>query len=131
MIFLAKQRLYGTKMLGPRPCQTGLEWNLEDGLTIIKGKIYVPNDPLIHSMHRSIIIITLSRQTPWTTEDIRMVQCDYWWAGVSVFVKNYMMAVYSKPQRQLCSIKPLISQSPLPPNHGRHNSDFVTESTRN
>ena len=40
--------VYGTKTLGPRCPADGLqEWNLEDGLLLFKGKIYVPNDPAL------------------------------------------------------------------------------------
>ena len=49
MIYWQIAFMYGTKTLGPRRLTDGLqEWNLEDGLLLFKGKIYVPNDPALH-----------------------------------------------------------------------------------
>jgi len=60
-------------VLGPRRLANGLqEWNLEDGLLLFKGKIYVPNDPTLHRRIVQLHHESIASGHPWTMEDLRI-----------------------------------------------------------
>lgn len=76
---------------GPRSLRKGIqEWNYEDGLILYRGKIYVPkNDELrrevVRSCHDPII-----RGHPGRQGTLELVSRNYWWPGMTVFIKAYV-----------------------------------------
>jgi len=63
---------------------------LEDGLLLFKGKIYVPNDPALHQHIVQLHYDSIASGHPGRWKTYELVQRDYWWPGISVFVKNYV-----------------------------------------
>src|SRR5882724_2228413 len=76
---------------GPRKIHQGLkEWNAEDGLILYRGRIYVPNElelrrEVVKSCHDPPIM-----GHPGRYKTLEIVQRNYWWPGMSTFVKNYV-----------------------------------------
>jgi hypothetical protein len=72
---------------GPKAAQHDLSnWEVKDGLTIYKGKIYVPKDTKLHqhlvkSYHDSTIT-----GHPRRFKTSELIQRTFWWPGLTVFV---------------------------------------------
>jgi hypothetical protein len=85
------QALEVIKENGPRTMSKGLqEWNLEDGLILYRGKIYVPRDKnlrrdLVKAHHDSP-----SRGQPGRYQTQELVSRNYWWPGMGHFIKEYV-----------------------------------------
>jgi hypothetical protein len=83
--------IHEIKSNGPRSLGKGLqEWNYEDGLILFRGKIYVPKNiglrrKVVRSCHDPIIMGHPGR---FKTQEI--VQRNFWWPGMSVFIKAYV-----------------------------------------
>jgi hypothetical protein len=79
------------KSNGPRSLGKGLqEWNYEDGLILFQGKIYVPNNTalrreVVRSCHDPVIM-----GHPGRFKTLETVQRNFWWPGMSVFIKAYV-----------------------------------------
>jgi len=88
---LSKETFTKIKTLGPRKLTQGLqEWNYEDQLLLFRGKIYVPKDTelrrkLVKEHHDATAAGHPGR---WKTYEL--LQRDYWWPGMSLFVKKYV-----------------------------------------
>ena len=78
---------------GPREFKKSLqEWNYENGLLFYRGKIYIPKSTDDHLRRR---IVQIHHDLPsaghpgrWKTYEL--VSRNYWWPGMSIFVKNYV-----------------------------------------
>ena len=79
------------KTAGPRSMISGLkEWNLEDGLILFRGKIYVPKD---NELRKEVVKSCHDPQImghPGRYKTLVNVQQNFWWPGMSIFVKNYV-----------------------------------------
>ena len=83
----------------------GEEWELEDGLLLYGGKVYVPRDDKLRSQ-----IITLHHDSPvvghpgkWKT--LELISRNYWWPGMTRTVGSYVQSCtrcqQTKGERQL------------------------------
>jgi hypothetical protein len=76
---------------GPRSITRGLEeWNLEDGLILYRGHIYVPKD---NDLRKDIVRlyhdnIAMGHPGRWKTYEL--ISREFWWPGLSQFVHNYV-----------------------------------------
>jgi hypothetical protein len=76
---------------GPRSLLKGLqEWNLDNGLILFRDKIYIPKDnqlrrEVVQSCHNPIAM-----GHPGQYKTLEIVQRNFWWPGMSNFVKNYV-----------------------------------------
>ena len=76
---------------GPRSLTKGLEeWNLEDGVILFRGQVYIPKDEelqreIVNKYHSHIAIGHLGR---WKT--YKLISQDFWWPSMSTFVKSYV-----------------------------------------
>src|SRR5271170_2901380 len=77
--------------LGPRTLRKGIEeWNAEDGLTLFRGRVYVPKDV---SVRRDIVKLhhdSLAAGHPGRWKTLELVSRNYWWPGMSKFVHDYV-----------------------------------------
>ena len=109
---LTGQRLKDILLNGPRDVTKGLqEWNLEDGLILYKGLVYVPNNEnlkrkVVQQYHDGI----MGHPGEWKT--IELITRDFWWPGITTFVKAYIKGCATC---QTTKIKPPI-KVPLKPN---------------
>uniref|UniRef100_A0A0W0FYD8 Reverse transcriptase-rnase h-integrase n=1 Tax=Moniliophthora roreri TaxID=221103 RepID=A0A0W0FYD8_MONRR len=76
---------------GTPPIKSSLQdWRTEGNLLFYKDRIYVPNDPTL----RRLIVKTIHEGLPhghpgqWNTVD--QVQRDYWWPGMTKFIKSFV-----------------------------------------
>jgi hypothetical protein len=76
---------------GPRSITKGLEdWNLEDGLILYRGQVYVPQK---ETLRRDIVKqyhdhVATGHPGRWKT--YKLVSREFWWPGISTFVKSYV-----------------------------------------
>jgi hypothetical protein len=76
---------------GPRSITKGLEdWNLEDGLILYRGQVYVPQN---ETLRRDIVKqyhdhVATGHPGRWKTYEL--VSREFWWPGISTFVKSYV-----------------------------------------
>ena len=76
---------------GPRSVSKGLEdWNLEDGLILYRGQIYIPKDltlrqDIVKQYHEH-----LATGHPGRWKTYELVSREFWWPGMSVFVKEFV-----------------------------------------
>ena len=88
---IVTQALDTIRKSGPRSILQGLkEWNFEDDLILYRGKIYVPKNlelrrEVVKSCHEPPIF-----GHPGRYKTLEIVQRNFWWPGMSVFVKNFI-----------------------------------------
>jgi hypothetical protein len=89
--FSVAQALEVIKENSPRTMSKGLqEWNLEDGLILYRGKIYVPRDK---NLRRDLVKAhhdPPSRGYPGRYQMQELVSRNYWWPGMGQFIKEYI-----------------------------------------
>lgn len=98
---------------GPRSLTKGVEeWNCEDGLILFRGKVYVPKNT---ELRREIVKTchdALSTGHPGRWKTLELVQREFWWPGMSVFVRDYVdgcatcQATKNQPERSYGPIQP-------------------------
>ena len=77
--------------LGPARLHSDLiDWNIEQGLILYRGKIYILKDKALRTE-----IVRIHHDLPpaghpgqWKT--LELVSCNYWWPGMGKFVKEYI-----------------------------------------
>ena len=77
--------------LGPRLLKKGLEeWNTENGLLLFRGKVYVPNDPVLRKelvrRHHDVP----AAGHPGRAKTLELLSRNYWWPGMTKFVHEYV-----------------------------------------
>jgi len=76
---------------GPRSVTKGLEdWNLEDGLILYRGHIYVPKDDdlrkdIVKQYHE-----TIATGHPGRWKTYELLSREFWWPGMSQFVHRFV-----------------------------------------
>jgi transposase InsO family protein len=76
---------------GPRSITRGLEdWNLEDGLILYRGHIYVPKDndlrkEIVKQYHEHAAV-----GHPGRLKTQEIVSREFWWPGMSQFIQSYV-----------------------------------------
>ena len=76
---------------GPRSLTKGLEdWNLEDGIILYRGQIYVPRNDTLRPeiVKRYHDHIATGHPGRWKTYEL--ISREFWWPGISTFVKSYV-----------------------------------------
>ena len=76
---------------GPHLLVKGLqEWNVEDGIILFRGKVYIPKDL---KLHRDIVKRyhdTPVPGHPGRFKTYELLTREFWWPGMSKFVKDYV-----------------------------------------
>jgi len=89
--FFAKA-LLAVKENSPLPIRSKLEdWKTEEGLLFFKNRCYIPPH---EELWREIVkqyYDSLTRGHPGHFKTIELIRRNYWWPGMTVFVKNYIM----------------------------------------
>ena len=89
--FSVAQALEIIKENGPRSMSKGLqEWNLEDGLILFRGKVYIPRD---EELRREIVKLhhdPPTRGHPGRYQTQELMSRNYWWPGMGQFIKEYV-----------------------------------------
>ena len=116
---------------GPRSLAKGLqEWNEEDGLILFRGKVYVPKDT---ALRRDIVKRyhdTPIPGHPGRFETYELVSREFWWPGMSVFVRDYVDGCVTC---QLTKTNTHPRHVPMVPNEiperpfGTITTDFITD----
>ena len=76
---------------GPRSIAKGLEdWNLEDGILLYKGQVYIPKNldlccDIVKTYHE---YIATGHPGRWNTYEL--ISRDFWWPEMSTFVKDFV-----------------------------------------
>jgi len=84
------QKLKDILTSGPRQVTKGLqEWNYKNGLILYKGLIYIPNNKelkckVTQQFHDNL----MGHPGQWKT--IELISQEYWWPGITKFVKAYI-----------------------------------------
>src|SRR5271154_3074515 len=66
------------------------DWKIDNDLILYKDKCYVPNDLELRRKIVQKYHDTLPMGHPGQLRTQELVQQDYWWPGLAVFVKNYV-----------------------------------------
>ena len=106
------QKLKDILLNGPRDAAKGLqEWNLENGLILYKGLVYVPNNKNLKcKVVQQYYDRLMGHPGEWKT--IKLITRDFWWPGIMMFVKAYIKGC---AMCQTTKIKPPV-KVPLKPN---------------
>jgi hypothetical protein len=109
---LTGQKLKDILLNRPHDAAKGLqEWNLEDGLILYKGLVYVPNNEnLKHKVVQQYHDELMGHPGEWKT--IELITRDFWWPGITTFIKAYIKGCATC---QTTKIKPPV-KVPLKPN---------------
>ena len=98
---------------GPRSVLRGVkDWNLENGLILYRGHVYVPKDDQLRRNIVSQYHDTLATGHPGRWKTYELISREFWWPGMSQYVQNY---VDGCAICQSTKIKPH-TQVPLQPN---------------
>jgi len=115
---------------GPRSLTRGLEeWNLEDGIILYRGQVYVPKDDILRRdiVKRYHDHVATGHPGRWKTYEL--ISREFWWPGISTFVKSYVDGCATC---QATKIRPR-NKVPLQPNQiptdvwGIITMDFITD----
>jgi len=96
--FFAKA-LQAIKEDGPLPIRSSLEeWKIEEGMLFFKDRCYIPPH---EELWREVVKWyhdSLPGGHPGHFKTLKLIQCYYWWPGMTVFVKNYVTgcAIYQQ-----------------------------------
>jgi hypothetical protein len=75
----------------PQKLKRGLEdWNTEDGLVLFRGKVHVPPDEELRKEVTRLHHNTLEAGHPGEQKTLELVTRNYWWPGITVFIKKYV-----------------------------------------
>jgi len=89
---LTGQKLKDILTSSPRQVNKGLqEWNYKDGLILYKGLIYIPktkNEELKRRVTQQFHDNLMGHPGQWKT--IKLISREYWWPGITEFVKAYI-----------------------------------------
>jgi len=89
--FFAKA-LLAVKENGPLPIRSKLEdWKTEEGLLFFKDRCYIPPH---EELHREIVKQyhdSLTGEHPGHFKTLELICQNYWWPGMMVFIKSYIM----------------------------------------
>jgi hypothetical protein len=89
--FSVAQVLEIIKGNSPRAMSKGLQkWNLEDGLILYRGKVYFPRDEDLRQEVAKTHHDPPSRGHPGRYQTQELVSRNYWWPGMSQFIKEYI-----------------------------------------
>jgi transposase InsO family protein len=66
------------------------EWELQEGLVLYQGKVYVPKDPYLHHdiVHAHHDPSMIGHPGHWKM--FELVSRNYWWPGLSHYVRTYV-----------------------------------------
>ncbi|THH07591.1 hypothetical protein EW146_g9271 [Bondarzewia mesenterica] len=121
------------KSAGPRTISKGIEeWNTEDGLILFRGRIYVLKD---QDLRREIVWQhhdppAAGHPGEWKT--VERVQRDFWWPGMTVFIKEYVkgcaicQASKNQPNRAKIPVVPILADVHALP-FQVVSTDFITD----
>jgi hypothetical protein len=88
---LVKSAVEVLKTGGIPPIKSTLtDWKLEDGLLFFLGQCYVLPDEVLRKRIVEWYHDTLPSRHPSQFQTLELVQCDYWWPGMTIFIKNYV-----------------------------------------
>jgi len=83
--------LEALKMNGPFPITSKLEdWHLEDGLLFFKDRCFIPADEDLRRNITARYHNSLPRGHPGHLKTLELIRRNYWWPGMTVFIKNYI-----------------------------------------
>lgn len=117
---------------GPQTIQNDIaEWAHEDGLTLRRGRVYVPKDEqlrrdIVKEFHDSP---AAGHPGHWKTTEL--IQRSYWWPGMNLFIKNYVLGCATcqtaKPitNPMIPPLNPITSSSAIP--FRTVSMDFITD----
>ena len=91
------------------------DWQVENGLVFYKGRYYVPED---QDLRRDLVQLyhnTIAAGHPGKNATFALLQKDYWWPGMRIFVKRYVTRCIPCQQMKpnTHSTQPAIN--PIPP----------------
>jgi hypothetical protein len=88
---LVKSAVEALKTGGIPPIKSALmDWKLEDGLLFFLGRCYVPPDEVLCKRIVERYHDTLPSGHPGQFQTLELIRCDYWWPGMTIFIKNYV-----------------------------------------
>jgi len=83
--------LEALKTNGPFPITLQLEdWHLEDGLLFFKDRCFIPADKDLRQDITTYYHDSLPGGHPGHLKTLKLIRQNYWWPGMTVFIKNYI-----------------------------------------
>lgn len=88
---MVSEALATVEKLGPARLQHDLsDWNTDTGLILYHGKVYVPKDESLRAEIVKIHHDLPPAGHPGQAKTLELVTRNYWWPGMSHFVKEYV-----------------------------------------
>ena len=66
------------------------DWKIEEGLLFFQDRCYVPQNVKLRQEITKRYHESLSTSHPGQFQTLELIRRDYWWPGMSIFVKNYI-----------------------------------------
>ena len=100
--------------LGPARLQNDLvDWNTEQGLLLYRGRVYVPKDDALRAEIVRIHHDLPPAGHPGQAKTVELVTRNYWWPGMTKFIKDYVETCDTCRRGKASHAKP---HGPLQPN---------------
>ena len=100
--------------LGPAHLQNDLvDWNTEQGLLLYRGRVYVPKDDALRAEIVRIHHDLPPAGHPGQAKTVELVTRNYWWPGMTKFIKDYVETCDTCRRGKASHAKP---HGPLQPN---------------
>ena len=95
------------------------DWSEEQGLTLFKGKVYVPLDWNLQTKLTKLHHDSSLAGHPGKWRTYELITRNYWWPGITTFISNYIkgcdLCQRTKTQRTLPSGKLVLDTPPSRP----------------
>ena len=134
---LFAKALESIKHHGPVPIKSKFnEWSMNDGLLFFWGWCYIPSNDTLRQQITQFYHDILSSGHPGHLKTLELVQCHYWWPGITVFIKNYLAdcAICQQVKVNTYSSTPgliLIKAQPNATLFSQVTCDFITDLPEN
>ena len=66
------------------------DWKIKEGLLFFRDRCYVPQNIKLRQEITKQYHESLSTSHPRQFQTLELIRRDYWWPGMSIFVKNYI-----------------------------------------
>jgi hypothetical protein len=129
---LVKSAVEALKTGGIPPIKSALmDWKLEDDLLFFLGHCYIPSDEVLRKRIIEHYHDTLPSGHPGQFQTLELIWRDYWWPGMTIFVKNYISGCMTCQQMKVNTHPTILPLSPIKSTTTRPfaivTMDFITD----
>jgi hypothetical protein len=129
---LVKDAIRAVKENGTPPMKSAIsDWKFEDGLLFFQDRCYVPQNNQLRKEITQKYHESIATGHPGQFQTLELIRRDYWWPGMTTFIKNYVEGCATCQQMKVNThptsphLLPIISTANQP--FSLVTTDFITD----